>query len=148
MKNMLRSTAAWINEKVASKRATAPVLVSLEKEPAHTPNLAPVPTPAAQPQVEFKAPVLPLTIPAVAVPEVAAPPVTAPPQFQDKLILSLKGSTFYATCPHCEATFNLQARLADPRFKRLFSTSGMTCAKCEKGVQMPTQEDLRLVKKV
>lgn len=129
MKNMLRSTAAWLNEKVATKRTPAPALVAVEQERAIE----------TQPQVEFKAPVLPLTVPVVV-------PVE-PPQHSDKLVLSLKGSTFYATCPHCESTFNLQARLADPRFKRLFSTTGMTCPKCEKGVQMPTQEDLRLVKR-
>jgi hypothetical protein len=131
MKNMLRSTAAWLNEKVTAKRA--PALVPVEDTPKESP-VAPSP-------VEFKAPVLPMPAPAPV--ETPAPP----PQHEARLALTLKGSTFYATCPHCESTFNLQQRLVDPRFKRLFATTGMTCPKCEKGVAMPTQEDLRAVKR-
>ncbi len=137
MKNMLRSTAAWLNDKVSARKHPAPALVPQEPVEAAAPAPAPV-TPAAP---AHTAPVLPLTAPAPAVHPEPALNANLP-----KLALHLKGSTFYATCPHCESVFNLQQRLVDPRFKRLFATQGLTCPKCEKGVAMPTPQDLRIKK--
>lgn len=136
MKNMLRSTAAWLNDKVSTKRAPVPQLVTQPEEQPIEAQPAPV-----QPEVKASsqvAPVLPLTPP--------SPVETIQPALNvnlPKLTIQIKGTHFYATCPHCESQFNLQQRLVDPRFKRLFATSGLTCPKCEKGVAMPTPEDLR-----
>jgi hypothetical protein len=136
MKNMLRSTAAWLNEKVSPKRAPVPQLVpQVEVQPP-----APV-----QPEVKASspavAPVLPMTPPTPVAPIEPTLNVDLP-----KLTIQIKGTHFYATCPHCESQFNLQQRLVDPRFKRLFATSGLTCPKCEKAVAMPTAEELRAKK--
>lgn len=139
MKNMLRSTAAWLNEKVSARKHPAPELVTSEPAPALTPVAE---TAVAKPAVqESVAPVLPLTAPTPAIHSEPTLSANLP-----KLSLHIKGTNFYATCPHCESVFNLQQRLVDPRFKRLFATQGLTCPKCEKGVAMPSPEDLRIKK--
>ena len=128
MKSMLRATAAWLNDKVAVKRP-----LEVQSEIVHAEPVAP-PAPA----LEVVAPVI--------APE-PEPVVEKPPRIEPadlpKLTIQIKGSTFYAVCPHCESTWNLQQRLTDPRFKRLFAEHGMTCPRCEKAVAMPTPEDLR-----
>lgn len=138
MKNMLRSTAAWLNEKVSSRLAPTPKLVpDLETPSSAEAQVEAPPAPVAEPEA-FTAPILPLTPPA----PVIAPEPTLPVDLP-KLTIQVRGSNFYATCPHCESVWNLQQRLVDPRFKRLFHLNGLTCPKCDKGVAMPTPEDLR-----
>ena len=115
MKNMFRSTAAWLNDKMSGRFSPAPVLVALEPPQA---------THTATPVAEMTSDVHKID-----------------PNLP-KLKIQLKGAMFYACCPHCESQFNLEQRLSDPRFRRLFPTKGMTCPKCEKQVAMPTREDL------
>jgi hypothetical protein len=56
--------------------------------------------------------------------------------------LFTRASKTYATCPHCEASWNLRERIAHPSFRR-DESKGLTCPACDKGVSLPSALDLR-----
>lgn len=145
MRNVLKSTAAWLNEIVAPKRAKLVVVEAPETAPVAEPAPAPAPAPESV-SVSVSASAAVVLPPSQAHTEAGADAGAHADADADlpKLSIRAKGSVFYATCPCCESVFNLQHRLIDPRLRRTVNVKAqLTCPKCDQAVATPTPADLR-----
>lgn len=138
MKNLFRAAASWLNKSkseeteeksTAGEEREAPKSKPVLKTAAHNPP----PSPAAKPaphRVEEVAPAKPAPM--------SLSSLNAGPEVK----LFTRASKVYATCPHCEASWNLRERIAHPSFRR-DESKGLTCPACDKGVSLPATLDLR-----
>ena len=73
--------------------------------------------------------------------EVAVPVKSAEPA--KDVTLMVRGSIHYATCPHCQSTWNIKQRLTDPRRVHATSPKDLSCPGCKGAVKLPDGFDLR-----
>jgi hypothetical protein len=136
MKNLFRAATSWLNrsktDEVEEKAPTVPSEI-----PKVKPVLVPNPTPAAAPVAKRERRIEEDQEPARPVPANLAS-LNAGPEVK----LFTRASKTYATCPHCEASWNLRERIAHPSFRR-DESKGLTCPACDKGVSLPSTLDLR-----
>jgi hypothetical protein len=136
MKNLFRAATSWLNrnktDEVEEKAPAAPQETSKVK-----PVLVPNPPPAAAPVAKRERRVEEDPEPARPAPASLAS-LNAGPEVK----LFTRASKTYATCPHCEASWNLRERIAHPSFRR-DESKGLTCPACDKGVSLPSALDLR-----
>jgi hypothetical protein len=136
MKNLFRAATSWLNRnktnEVEEAAPAAPKETSKVK-PALVPN--PPPTAAHVAKRERR-------VEEDQKPARPAPASLASLNAGPEVKLFTRASKTYATCPHCEASWNLRERIAHPSFRR-DESKGLTCPACDKGVSLPSALDLR-----
>ena len=143
MKNLFRAATSWLNKnKTEDAEETAqaapqetPKEISKETTPKAKPVLVPHPTPTPVAKRERR-------IEEEPEPARPAPASLASLNAGPEVKLFTRASKTYATCPHCEASWNLRERIAHPSFRR-DESKGLTCPACDKGVSLPSTLDLR-----
>lgn len=135
MKNLFRAAASWLSKNKTEEEVeeTAPAKPVLVPQPPATAT----PTAAAAPVVKRERRVEEDVEPARPAPSSLAS-LNAGPEVK----LFTRASKTYATCPHCEASWNLRERIAHPSFRR-DESKGLTCPACDNGVSLPSSLDLR-----
>ncbi len=135
MKNLLRTAKNWLNKKNAQEpeekapaAAAAPVMASVQPAP-----VVQAPPPAAKRVVRIEPDPVPVAV---------APINMAVLNSGPEVKIFTRSSKTYATCPHCEASWNLRERVSHPSFRR-DENKGLTCPACDKGVSLPSTLDLR-----
>lgn len=143
MKNLFRAATSWLNKSKTEEAVEETPAVSQE-----TAQPQPVLKPAVEPIVSapVSQPVRPAA-PAKRRVEEEEPAKPAPVNLSSlnagpEVKLFTRASKVYATCPHCEASWNLRERIAHPSFRR-DESKGLTCPACDKGVSLPATLDLR-----
>jgi hypothetical protein len=136
MKNLFRAATSWFNrnktDEVEETAPSAPQETSKAK-PVLVPNAPATAAPVAKRERRVEED----PEPARPVPASLAS-LNAGPEVK----LFTRASKTYATCPHCEASWNLRERIAHPSFRR-DESKGLTCPACDKGVSLPSALDLR-----
>lgn len=145
MKNLFRAAASWLNkskteestEENSAPVASAPVASIAPAAPAPRAS-----APASQPPHPAPQPVKRERIVEEEAPARPAPMNLSSLNAGPEVKLFTRASKVYATCPHCEASWNLRERIAHPSFRR-DESKGLTCPACDKGVSLPPTLDLR-----
>jgi hypothetical protein len=135
MKNLFRVATSWLNRNKTNEVEEAAPAAAKETpkvKPALVPNTPPT-APVAKRERRVE--------------EDQEPPRPAPASLASlnagpEVKLFTRASKTYATCPHCEASWNLRERIAHPSFRR-DESKGLTCPACDKGVSLPSALDLR-----
>jgi hypothetical protein len=144
MKNFFRAATSWLNKSKTEEAEEKSTPAETQKAPIAKPALKTA-APVAAPVKSQSASSAPKPAPRRV--EEEAPARPAPMNLSSlnagpEVKLFTRASKVYATCPHCEASWNLRERIAHPSFRR-DESKGLTCPACDKGVSLPATLDLR-----
>jgi hypothetical protein len=140
MKNLFRAATNWLNRNKTDDVEKAEPEASPETakaKPVLVPNPAPATAPIATPVAKRER-----RVEEERESSRPAPASLASLNAGPEVKLFTRASKTYATCPHCEASWNLRERIAHPSFRR-DESKGLTCPACDQGVSLPSTLDLR-----